>query len=160
MSCLNKTLVVLRSLLVPSAPPPHPPPPLSLSAIWFNQSCGDHTIFSVFGQHLASPQTSFGVRSSRIHCREMNAWRTNPRTSAGLSACRPLLFPLLHADKGNRRRLHAGNCGEASQHLDLVNPYERQMYLLVCGSLISRLFKNREATNVPVGLRVFDFVIV
>lgn len=31
-----------------------------------------------------------------------------------------------------------------SQHLDLVNPYKRQMYLLVCGSLISRLFKNRE----------------
>ena len=31
-----------------------------------------------------------------------------------------------------------------SKHLDLVNPYKRQMYLLVCGSLISRLFKNRE----------------
>ena len=31
------------------------------------------------------------------------------RSLPELPACRRLLFPLLHAEKGNRRRLHAGN---------------------------------------------------
>ena len=39
---------------------------------------------------LASPQTSFGVRLSRIHGGEMNAWQTNPkgRLRGGYCACK------------------------------------------------------------------------
>ena len=54
-----------------------------------------------------------------------------------LRACRRLLFPLLHAEKGNRRRLHAGNfytsiimvlrnsAQKSSLSFDIVNELEK-----------------------------------
>ena len=71
---------------------------------------------------VASLQTSFGVRSSRIHFfptdvrwGEMNAWRTKPkggRTSAGrLGLGMPVVEPLLNGHLGGRL---SGLCGEVA----------------------------------------------
>ena len=58
-----------------------------------------------------------------------------------LPACRRLLFPLLHAgNKGNRRRLHAGNI-EIGEFVVCVCAYRLQVFLFLLEHL---LLRNRE----------------
>ena len=103
---------------------------------------------------LASPQTSFGVRLSRIHGVEMNACQTNPkgRLRGGyFSAC----------NKENRRRLHAGNIMTWSYWLHRRYSMSRQKN----SNLINEHALNREPVpliccflgqNIPLRKKTLD----
>ena len=85
--------------------------------------------------------------------REVNTrvFLARPVLSCALPACRRLLFPLLHAEKGNkgnRRRLHAGNLApryylHAPATQAILLPSVRQWSHDPCGDEIGILGSNR-----------------
>ena len=85
--------------------------------------------------------------------REVNTrvFLARPVLSCALPACRRLLFPLLHAEKGNkgnRRRLHAGNLApryylHAPATQAILLPSVRQRSHDPCGDEIGILGSNR-----------------